>query len=290
MTVIQAMTLAGGLPRSHALDVHQIERDIIGWTGDLHELAAQRTALLAKKARLTAELNHQDHITFPDSIAKNANKTASEAMAQERLFFETRRDGLNESAAILQETINYLTNDVSLIKAQMKKQQEFLDITVQEQKMVNEHRSLITQQNYFSAQRDHAAAENDSLKLEDELTMTLAKLQENKNSLAHLNAQFKEDALNDLNSANQTLAQIEYKISTERTMIAESDKLAPLWASARLSFSIIRRQGAQFSEEPATETTLVDPGDTIKVKCCGQDSVESIEKHSVDADGGTANE
>jgi protein involved in polysaccharide export with SLBB domain len=171
MTVIQAMTIAGGLPRSHALDVRQIERDIVGWAGELKELADEQT----------------------------------------------------------------------LLHAQIEQQQKLLVLAQEDKHKVESQQrtGIATDVRYMASQRDALNAETDLLR------------------------------------AKGRLKEIASKITTNKLLISQSEKIAPLWVGARLSFSIIRRDGTAFSEFPAAETSLVEPGDTIKVKCCGSGLLDS---------------
>lgn len=285
MTVIQAMAIAGGLPRSHAIDVHQIEREIVGWTGELNELAGERTALLARAARLDAELNGQDDIKFPSSLAEHGDKQATSAMAQERLLFKARKHALEISAQSFQQVKNYLTGEVNSIKAQIQQQDKLLALAQQDKQEVDKKQKsgLVTEQRYLTAQREAATTEGESLLLKSRLKGTIEELSKADTSLMELRSKFRESVVGDLNSTRARLEQIGVKMATDRSLVAESDKIAPIWVSAQLSFSIIRRAGKNFAEFPATETTLVQPGDTIKVKCCGSQPAEATSEASLQA-------
>lgn len=285
MTVIQAMAIAGGLPRSHAIDVHQIEREIVGWTGDLNELIGERTALLAKQARLEAELTGQHEIKFPSSIKNDGGKLALAAMAQEKLSFETRKETLQVSAQSLQELKNYLSGEVGSIKAQIEQQDKLLTLAQQDKQEVDRKQKsgLVTEQRYLAAQREAATAEGEALRLKGRLKATVEELGKADTSLLEVRSKFKEGVVNDLSATRARLQQIDLKMTTDRSLVSESDKIAPIWVGARLSFSIIRRRGSSFVEFPATETTQVVPGDTIKVKCCGSEENQEASDASVQA-------
>jgi protein involved in polysaccharide export with SLBB domain len=170
MTVIQAMSIAGGLPRGHDIDIHQIERDVTGWTGELNQLVDERSTV-------NAEIEQHEKL---------------------------------------------------LLVAQQDKQ-----LIDSKQKM-----GLVTEARILASQRDLATAEGEMLRLKGRLK------------------------------------QIGIKMATNKMLISKSDRIAPTWTGAQLSFSIVRPEGTKFTEIPADETTLVEPGDTIKVKCCGNQALE----------------
>jgi protein involved in polysaccharide export with SLBB domain len=171
LTVIQAMSIAGGLPRSHAIDVHQIDRDVAGWTGEINQLTDERTT----------------------------------------------------------------------VSAQIEQQQKILLLAQQDKQLIDvkQKTGLVTEPRIMAAQRDLANAESEMLRLKGRLK------------------------------------EIGYKIATDKAQISQSDKIAPTWTGAQLSFSIIRLERLKSVEIPAVETTWVEPGDTIKVKCCAGETAET---------------
>jgi protein involved in polysaccharide export with SLBB domain len=146
MTVIQAMSIAGGLPRSHEIDVHQIERDVAGWTGELDQLVDER----------------------------------------------------------------------STVKAQIEQQQKLLSVAQQDKQLVDgkQKTGLVTEARILASQRDLATAESELLRLKGRLK------------------------------------EIGFKIATNKTLIAQSDRIAPTWIGAKFNFSIVGGAGSTFTEIP----------------------------------------
>jgi len=164
MTVIQALSIAGGLPRSHSIDVRQVDREIAAWTGELNQLSDEQT----------------------------------------------------------------------MLRSQIEQQEKLLALVQQDKQQVEskQRTGLVTEQRYMSTQRDLATAQSDLLR------------------------------------SKIRLQEIRHKMATNKVLIAGSDRIAPTWAAANLNLSIVRLSGSAFTEISANETTLVAPGDTIKVRCC----------------------
>ena len=127
MNVLQALSIAGGLPRSYDLDAQRIEREIIGWVGELRELSTERMTLLAKRARLEAELNGRDDVAFPSSLAHDAGELGQTLIAQEKLIFRTRQEALKLQTQSLEQLKNYLTGTSTPSGLKSDTKRSFLD-------------------------------------------------------------------------------------------------------------------------------------------------------------------
>ncbi|RWK45824.1 MAG: sugar ABC transporter substrate-binding protein, partial [Mesorhizobium sp.] len=64
LTVLQALSIAGGLRTREDRDA-RFEREVIQGQGDVSLLRLSEASLLARKARLEAELSHASDIQFP---------------------------------------------------------------------------------------------------------------------------------------------------------------------------------------------------------------------------------
>ena len=127
-----------------------------------------------------------------------------------------------------------------MVNAQIEQQEQLLLIAQQDKQLVDNKQKtgLVTEPRLLAARRDVATAASELIRLKGRLK------------------------------------EIGYKIATNKVLILQSDRIAPTWTGAKLRFSVVRAKGTSFTEMPATETTLVVPGDTIKVKCCGSEAAD----------------
>ena len=79
--------------------------DAIQADTSLEAARAQRWALLAQDARLTAELARAGEITFPQDLRDSADPRAMEAMVGQRTLFEARGTGLRSQLQVLEARI-----------------------------------------------------------------------------------------------------------------------------------------------------------------------------------------
>ena len=112
------------------------------------------------------------------------------------------------------------------------------------------------------AQRTLAQAKGDGMLLKGRLQATARELSKTESAIAALNTKLRSDSLLELSRTSDRLEQVDHKISTARRLMTESTRVSPKFGSTNLQFVIVRSTG---SELQASETTLVSPGDTIKV-------------------------
>src|SRR5262245_27008510 len=93
LTLLQAITIAGGMPRAKNLSPARLERESISTRGDLRLFESDLVATLARKARLTSELQASDEIAIPDELNASATDTSYRAIInQETVLFQSRKE------------------------------------------------------------------------------------------------------------------------------------------------------------------------------------------------------
>ena len=94
LSVLQAVSLAGGFPRPTAGPL-QIERDVISEEATIAMSLTEIDRLIARQSRLQAELAASDTITFPEEIlARQKSPEVMKLIAAEETIFHGRRGAL----------------------------------------------------------------------------------------------------------------------------------------------------------------------------------------------------
>ena len=121
LTVLQAMSLAGGMQRVNDLGLFRLERDSITSRGDLGLITLQTYSMLARKCRLEAELKSSSEISFGKTLLDRESEPVIKTLLdQERLLFETRRKGLESQISALEQLKAYLNKEVESLVAQVE--------------------------------------------------------------------------------------------------------------------------------------------------------------------------
>lgn len=288
LTVVQALSIAGGLPRPGDQGIMRLGREVISGRGEVQQLALQTNALLARRARLKAELKRSNEISFPPELLKRKNDPAiASLLDQEQIIFESRRTALKTQVSTLERLKAYLVKEVASLEEQIKLKQSELSIVEGELRgvmsLVKKGLSVASRQ--FALERLAAQLSSERLRLET--TLLKAKQEISRTEVAIDEARNKNaiEVATQLRTTEAELEQTLGKYETQEKLLYESEVTIPrLLASRRHKsretepkYSIVRRgEDGKAEEFAATELTLVEPGDTIKVELPLPDDLTSI--------------
>jgi polysaccharide biosynthesis/export protein ExoF len=283
MTLLQAVSIAGGLMRVTEPNLLGYEHDSIVERGDLRVGVAARNALLIRLARLEALAAGADQMKLPDEIAtKLSDPTIDIAVRQQNQLFAQARDAfaaqaqtLSGTRALLEREVETLASkDASLVHQIELAKKELEDVT----SLVNKGlavapRRLQVEQNTAQLESARLDVQLGSLRSQQEI----GRLDQ---TLVELKSRLRTDALTEASADRDKLTAVEQQISTADKLIYQTEVRAPEFTanaaqqSARVLFSITRpsaqNQGTNIAAE---ESTLLEPGDTVRIEYAKQTSV-----------------
>ena len=270
LSVLQALAIAGGNARSAD---QRLEREIIATTGEHNQLEAERITLLARKARLESELNGLDDIQFPAHLSEARVTTFPKvAMAQEKQIFDARQNAYKTQTQALQQLHSYLEKEVASLDGQIKKHDTEVNLVSQELDTVRAlvSKGLTTQPRRLGLERNLAQAEGDKLRLESALMRVKQDISKTDIDILALRNKRTDDVTVELASVGNRLEDIDRKLETAEKLIYESEVIAPRFLAVERrmqpKYTIVRQNGGMASELTASETTAVEPGDTLRVQ------------------------
>jgi HlyD family secretion protein len=103
---------------------------------------AQRATLLAQDARLTAERELADRVTFPQTLSASTDQRALDAMTLHRTLFEARRTSLNSQVEVLRARIDQQRAVIASNEGQLTAARRQLDLIRREEEVT---RGLLSQ-------------------------------------------------------------------------------------------------------------------------------------------------
>lgn len=275
LTVLQSLGIAGGLPIRED-DVSRLEREVISSQGDVGLLALSNVSLLARKARLQSELAGGDDITFPAELTDRAsNQTIALAMDQERKIFAIRKDSLSTQLRSLRELKDFLQQELVSLEQQLTFHDKQIELIQKELAGVSNlvqkglavaPRELSLEGTVAQMQSDRLAAETSMLRVRQEISKTDIEI-------LNLSNQHSSEVAESLRETQQQLNEVTSKSDTAVQLLHETQVTAPALlalrqnaAKAKPIFTIVRPKDNGTEELAAQETTLVEPGDTVKVE------------------------
>jgi protein involved in polysaccharide export with SLBB domain len=274
LTVLQAVGMAGGLKRPDG-DVLQLERDTISVSGDLHVLGQVRQGLLARRARLEAELTGQQEIEFPEELsASRDDRAIALIMEREELIFDTRRQAYRTQLAALEQLRAHLQQEAQSLEAQLDTERTQLELVRRELDGIKTlaERGLATASRQLGLERVAAQIEGDRLRAETSLLRAHQETSRTEIAILELRNQRSNEIAVDLRDVESQLREGVERLDTAKRLLHRASVSAPSlirqarFARSRPEYVIVRRIGAESLELPASEDSVVEPGDTIKVE------------------------
>lgn len=275
LTVLQALGIAGGLPIRED-DVSRLEREVISGQGDVGLLALNNVSLIARKARLQSELAGGDNITFPSELMDRAsNETVALAMDQERKIFAIRKDALATQLRSLRELKDFLQKELASLEQQLTFHNKQIALIQKELVGVSNlvQKGLAVAPREFALEGAVARMQGDKLAAETSMLRVRQEMSKTDIEILNLNNQRSSEIAESLRETQQQLNEVISKSDTAVQLLHETQIAAPALlalrqnaARAKPVFKIVRPKDSGTQELAAEETTLVEPGDTVKVE------------------------
>lgn len=274
LTVLQAVSMAGGL-RTRAEERLEVERDSISRTGELEVLRLQRDHLMARLARLEAEVAQTDSVQFPNELAERRNEPAvSELLKAEQLIFAAREDAYDTQMRTLEQLKRNLETEIPSLTAQLRTVDTQIRLIEEELQTVTTllQAGLANAPRRMDLERQIARTEGERLRVESGLLRAKQEISKAEISIVELRTGRTRDVRVELREAQSKLEELGRRIETTRQLVDAAAAASPYvidsdgsGRTAEPVYYLVRRVNDQTTELPVDETTPVQPGDTVKV-------------------------
>jgi protein involved in polysaccharide export with SLBB domain len=275
LTVLQAIGIAGGL-RTREENIFRLEREVIAARGDVGLLELTHISLLARKARLEAELANSKQISFPAALTQRSSESSvALLMQQERLILDARSDGLRTQLRALSELREFLEKELASLETQLTFHDKQVELVQQELSGV----SSLVQKGLAAAPRElmleRTLAQNQSDRLAAETLLLRARQEISRTDIASLELrnQRANEVAETLRETQTQLNEITRRADTAVQLLHESEITAPALLAMRTRseraqpvYKIVRTTGSGTTEFIADETTPIEPGDSLKIE------------------------
>ncbi|HVH78646.1 MAG TPA: polysaccharide biosynthesis/export family protein [Stellaceae bacterium] len=267
LTVLQAISLAGGRYRVNDPAL------LLTTTGNLRVLRLQYNQLLARRARLQAELAEANTVAFPPELQRQqSDPNVAQLMQREQALFTTRRDALHAETDALNQLKSLLSGEVASLQDKMKNADQELALLKQE---LSSTTSLV-QRGLAVAPREYEMRQSQFETLGRRLDLDTAALRA-KEDIGKADQSIIELRDKTRNQTQADLADVEEKIPETAAQIAASASIvdhergtggadAAATAEDPPALCLILRPSDSGTQQIQTdETAEIEPGDTIKV-------------------------
>jgi polysaccharide biosynthesis/export protein ExoF len=276
LTVLQAVSIAGGLYRLPDPGILRFGRDALQGRGELRTMEAERLALLARRERLQAEIAGQPEIGFSAELTDlQGDALVAQILGEERQIFVSRRAALASQVAALQQTQRLFAQEVSVLKEKTVALERQLTLAKRELEGVAGlvSRGLAVTSRQLTLEQNAAQFQSQQLDLSLAVLRANQEISRSERMVLDLQNQRRTEALDLLRETQNRIAALGERMSAARNLVFEAEVTAPQLAVSRATdpsrqptYSILRSTGAQVTAEKATEADAVLPGDVVKVE------------------------
>lgn len=261
MTVLEAISIGGGLFRSKDRDAY------LTTTGNLQVLRLQRDGLLAREARLQAELTGAAAIVIPPELQRRQHDPAvAQALQREQALFVARRNAERAQLEALDSLKTLLLSEVTSLQSKIKNADQ--EVTMMK-KELSSTTSLVQQglavaPREFSLKQTMLASERNRLDLDTAVLRAREDIGKADQSIAELRNKAITDVQTEFADIEQRLAETTARMKTAELLTGREPQQAEGKGQAS-EYIIVRRHDGKETQIAAAEATRVEPGDTIKI-------------------------
>jgi polysaccharide biosynthesis/export protein ExoF len=270
LTVLKAVSLAGGLRRSDA--GQRFARDFIRARGDAEVSDSERGRLIARRARLLAEMANASELPIPDELKKLPN--AQQLIDSEAALMKSRRQRYELQLKALTDLKALLDTEVQSLAQKSVTQERQLKLVTDDR----DRMAKLTEQGLATASRrlsaEERAADLESNMLDTSTAALRAKQDINRANQDEINLRNDWDAqrAQELQDTEASLEKLGYELSTSRQLMqealaqsAEAIKLDPNNEDAIIKYVVVRDTGDGPKPVTVDENAVLRPGDVVKV-------------------------
>ncbi len=270
MTVLKAVSLAGGLRRSEA--GQRFARDFINARGDSAVYDSERSRLIARRARLLAEVEGMDEIKVPPQLEKIPN--ASELIASETALMKSRRQRYELQLKALADLRTLLESEVRSLSQKAETQQEQLKLAEKDRERISRlsEQGLATSQRRLSIEERTADVESTLLDIDTATLRAKQDISKATQDEINLRNDWEAQRAKELQDTEAELEKLALKLTTSHELMsealsqsAEALRFDTSGKAASTKYTVVRDDGAGPKEIPVSETTALKPGDVVRV-------------------------
>ncbi|MDP4023752.1 polysaccharide biosynthesis/export family protein [Methylobacterium sp. NEAU 140] len=277
MLVLNAMSIAGGLYRRPETSTWTASQDRLRAEGEAQALRARRSDLLARQARLQAELAQQ---TKPATNPKTSEPAGGAISEGERSMLNAQRDRQQNEVRALQQSVTLLKEEIVSLKAQYDAAEKQRLAVQREVTDTRDYigRGLAPTNRLMPLERTVAQIEREQKEMDTQVLRAKQQINAAERTMSSLADERTVVIIRDLLEVQTTIHEMDKRIlSAERIIQAHSAYAGEAARSSsdaamRISYTIVRTENSQPREFDAEETTPMKPGDILKVQLLRDDT------------------
>jgi exopolysaccharide production protein ExoF len=279
VSVLQAVGIAGGFHRPTEGGLLRLERDRIAASGSYESARLELRRMIARRARLEAELGDATTIKAPEEFRSDPDSAS--LLAEETSLLVARSDALKSQLLALSELSKLYLTEIESLEGKKVAQERQVSLAQRELKNVGAlvQKGLAVSSREFGLERLLADLESKMLDIETALVRAKQELRKVERDSIDLVKDRKAKTATELRETRASIEQLVARLRTSNALINETLVTAPRLALERSAanaqtpiFSIMRKVDGTVVQRTAHEATIVEPGDVVRVDAALGDS------------------
>ncbi|MEZ5856451.1 MAG: polysaccharide biosynthesis/export family protein [Hyphomicrobiaceae bacterium] len=271
LNVLQAVAIAGGGGRF--LDRERdVDRELISTQGAIDLHTVERRSLIARRARLEAEIRGLSDIKYSAEFDTTDPDTRG-VVERENSLFQLERRGFIDRLDMLGKRRENLHAEVTTLRAHIQNHRAQAKLAQDELEKVERLLAdrLTVQPRRLEAQRNVYQMTSVGLRLESDLRTVFQNIAVTESEIERVRWEQRSQAMKDLRATDLRIAELERRLITARKLYREIAQFGATSGGASgtdaiIHYIILRQSNDGMQKIDATEASLVAPGDTLKVE------------------------
>lgn len=266
LTVLQSLAMSGGPRRAK----EQEETQSIQIVGELREIDHSILRSTARLARLQAEMDGAKDIIFDQATGAD-QQFAAAIYNQERIIFRARANAVERQARAFTELRDLLTTEISTLEEKLTGADDIIKTVEDQLASVKSlvQKGLTVSSRQMDLERLLTTYRSDKLDLVTAVMRGRQAVSEATRNLEGLYDARRSEVATEAQSERANLDQFKLKRETLQklliTDLGSNDGVKNLVVDLPLTFSVTRRSEGQINQFEASETTVLVPGDVVRV-------------------------
>jgi exopolysaccharide production protein ExoF len=270
LTVLKAVSLSGGLRRSDA--GQRFARDFINARGEADVYGSERSRLIARKARLIAEINGAKELPMPPELKDARN--AEQLLASEAALMKSRRDRYELQLQALTDLKALLNSEVQSLSQKAETQKRQLELVSDSREKMSRltEQGLATSSRLLTLEERNATVQSNLLDIDTAALRAKQDISQANQDEINLRNDWDAQRAKELQDTEAELEKLGLQLSTTRELMsealaqsAEALKFDPNGKSATIKYVVVRDTGEGPKEQVVDENATLMPGDVVKV-------------------------
>lgn len=274
LTAMQALALAGGLPRTGDLALARFEREAIVSRGEIEAVEFEIAALATREARLKAEIDGRVAFAPPKIDPAPRPEVAILLAGQESAILQARESAMQTEIAALEKLKTHMDSEIRSLEGQLAAGAREAALVKTELEGVRTlvERGLAVVPRRMALERQTAQADSDRLKLEQAILRARQEISRADIGALELRNKRRTEATVEARDVAQKISAARARLDAARALLDDSQVRAP---NAWRAYADGRRRQPRFVVSRLVEGKLVAvdtapgealrPGDTLEV-------------------------